>query len=650
VNLKSKIYLYFLIPIVVITISTVISNIQIKNARITSGWVNHTLIVISEANHLKSLVADLETGQRGYVITGEDKFLDPFVRAKKEWSQKLPSLKFKVADNSKQVQSLVNIDKKLKDWFSVAAYPEINARKNGDFSKASSLIKNETGKKITDELRFMLSKFVKVEEGLLEKRSEADMAQSKAVSYTINTLGFITFLFCAFFAFFFSRDILKALNMLLEGTQKISKGNYLTQVDESRSDELGILAKDFNKMACFIHNSQEELIAANNSKTIFLANMSYEIRTPMNGILGMIDLLRGSKLNPNQFDMIETIRVCGDGLMTILNDILDLSKIETGKISLEETQLNLNKCIEDVIALLSFKAEQKHLELVYDRPENASLWHEGDATRVKQIIVNILSNAIKFTDSGKINIRLEINESNSSVEDQIKIVVNDSGIGISKDAMEQIFHSFSQADSSTTRKYGGTGLGLSISNKLAKLMNGAITVESSEGDGSTFTVSLKLVRTHEGSHSAGVELSRPHYGGELLFTQYPLKILVVEDNEINQKIIKLKLAAYGYPCEMVENGHEAIMIMKEQGPDFFSLIFMDMQMPVMDGVTATEKIVCTYGDQAPPIVAMTANVFTEDRKRCFAAGMVDFVAKPIDSNELKRVLKKFGEQPEKKVA
>jgi signal transduction histidine kinase/ActR/RegA family two-component response regulator len=376
---------------------------------------------------------------------------------------------------------------------------------------------------------------------------------------------------------------------------------------------------------------------AQRTKSLFLANMSHEIRTPMNGITGMASLLGQTSLTKEQRGYIDTIRSCTDTLLTVINNILDFSTMESGKIVLEEKETDLRLCVEEVLEIFMARALKAGILLhcYIDEDVPARIITDGD--RLRQILINLVGNAIKFTEQGEIRVRLFLPPTPLPPDTppghiQIGFEVKDTGIGINQDQFDLLFQSFSQVDSSVSRKYGGTGLGLTISDKLVQLMNGHITVASDAGKGSAFTFTIL-------THPALLKnITSTIPGIPVLSGKYPLCILLAEDNPINQQLALIILTKMGYNPIIAVNGKEVLQHL-EKAP--FDLILMDIQMPEMDGLEATRLIRAGNGHQ-PVIIAMTANVTRQDRDECIAEGMNDYLSKPVDLDQLVYMLKKWG--------
>ena len=362
--------------------------------------------------------------------------------------------------------------------------------------------------------------------------------------------------------------------------------------------------------------------AATRAKSAFLANMSHEIRTPMNAIIGLTYLLRQSALTTEQSNRLDKIDAAAQHLLSIINDVLDLSKIEAGHLELEQTDFALGTILDHIRSLVSAQAKAKDLDVEIDY-DGVPEWLRGDPTRLRQAILNYVSNAIKFTERGTIWLRVKLLEENAE-ELLVRFDVQDTGIGIPQKSLPVLFEAFTQADVSTTRKYGGTGLGLAITQRLAKMMGGEVGVDILQNQGSIFWFTAKLRRGHsvttrEAQQSKQVEIIlRNHFAGH--------RLLLVEDNPINREVALELLHSVDLTVDTAENGQDALEKIRA---NTYALVLMDVQMPVMDGLTATKAIRTQLGQADLPVLAMTANAFGENKQACLTAGMNDFVAKPV---------------------
>lgn len=398
---------------------------------------------------------------------------------------------------------------------------------------------------------------------------------------------------------------------------------------------LRLLFKHVDQLLEQEHSLRLYAESAANSKSRFLANMSHEIRTPIGGVMGLLDMLADSSLTQQQKAQLQLARQSARLLSHIVDDILDFSKIEAGKVVIKKEAFCLDRFFEQTLAVIRPKLADNQNQLSFTKSWSSSAWVNGDETRLSQILLNLLSNANKFTEQGKIQVNAELTDQNNVYN--LQVSVQDSGIGISAQQLAELFEPFHQLEQPTTKKIQGSGLGLVISRQLTELMGGQIKVRSESQQGSTFCISLPLEKTNKPKEDNQVLAN--HASPRL-----DLSVLLVEDNEINQLIVTDLLENLGCQVMLAVNGKQALAKLRKLGTDAVDLILMDCQMPEMDGYSATQAI--RRGDAGPawkaiPIIALTANALDEDKAKCLAAGMTDYLTKPVDKTLLRQTLQGF---------
>jgi len=475
-------------------------------------------------------------------------------------------------------------------------------------------------------------------------------------------------------ALLMSNQIVRPILTLSNAFGRLRRGEFNTRVQQTSGGELGILERGFNEMASRVALTQEELLSevaqttsdlqttmdaleernieldlarknalkSSQAKSEFLASISHEIRTPMNGIIGFARLLGKTELNSTQADQLRAINDSAENLMSIINDVLDFSKLESGRIIYHAQPFRLRMMIKSLLKMFTPEAREKHLELigmVYDDVPDHVV---GDAMRVRQVLTNLVGNAIKFTAQGKVTLRVMLDGEPDSTDERLCFSIQDTGIGLQPECLENLFQAFTQADSSTQRVYGGTGLGLSISKRLVEDMNGTIGAESEPGKGSTFWFSLPLVVASESEVEPVYEPLSAHFTSRQLSkesntTLKGLRVLVADDNEINLHLAESVLASHEARVWRAEDGFQAL---QQAASTVFDIILMDVHMPGMTGLEAAKQI--RYGEgpnAATPIIAVTADALANNHRQVFDAGMDEVVIKPVDEQQLITTIK-----------
>ena len=462
---------------------------------------------------------------------------------------------------------------------------------------------------------------------------------------------------------FTMRVLARPLSLLREGMTSVRQGRFEPIQVSATRDEIQDLGESFNRMIEELNVSHDEIrqhrelleerirqrtedlekamrtaLASSQAKSEFLANMSHELRTPMNGLLGMLDVVLDSKLEEEQKEQLEIAQRSAYSLLALLNDILDLSKIEAGKMMIESIPYHPRTVLEDCVKSFQARASQKGIALHFEMDPVVPREVLGDPLRVRQIAANLLSNAVKFTDSGWVNLRLSAKHAGAGYSDhapsagvwEMNIEVSDTGPGIEAHKLSSIFDKFTQADGSITRKYGGTGLGLAIIKQLVEMQGGRVHVESKVGKGSKFTVILPyqpVESTPVASPAARPAILRT------ADTSGQVRLLLVEDNLVNQRVVMASLRKKGYRIDVASNGREALAKLDTGGPGY-DLVLMDVQMPVMDGLETTRMIRRNSRWDRLPVIAMTAHAMNGDKERCLQAGMDAYISKPIQPAHL----------------
>ncbi len=578
-----------------------------QSNKISTGWVDHTELVIQNSNELLMGLVNHQTGLRGFLLTNDTALLEPY-------NASLPSLKLHFDELNRltkedQHQQL-RLDT-LKNLFvqRVGFSKEIIIQnQEGQLSNVQKAFIAREGEFITHKIKSLLNEIKIREYKLLAERREINDQQIKNKNLLFIILALVSFIITIF---------------SVVGIRKNTKMSIAAQLENDALEDKSLILESERASAVELARQSQITIAL---KQQFLANMSHEIRTPMTAIIGFSKVVLKTDLTEKQKEYISAIKTSSDALLVLINDILDLAKVDAGKMTFEQTEFEMESDIKAMLHLFDLKIQEKNLTLITEYDSRIPKYLVGDSVRLNQIILNLMSNAIKFTAKGKITVCVRLSDSNEE-KVTIEFVISDTGIGLAEHMIPTLFESFQQATSSTARQYGGTGLGLAIVKQLVERQGGSIHVKSKINEGSTFSFVLSFNKKNtEIESESEIKSSVP----ELPVEVEKIKILAVEDTPLNQLLLKIILDEFGFVGDYAENGKVAIEKLQTNSYD---IILMDIQMPEMNGIEATEYIRKKMNSNIP-IIALTADVTMDDLEKCKAVGMNGHISKPIDEKKL----------------
>lgn len=612
-------------------------------------WVAHTHIAVARAQELLTLIVDMETGVRGFLISGNDVFLEPYDQSIALWREKIEIISSQVSDNPSQVERLQVIDNTLNHWLITSVDQALNQRHlvstgRADMQSIVELVQQKTGKRIVDSIREQVAEFIAIEDKLIEIRTEKSAQSAQRTSLTLLFGTLFSVIVSVGVAVWSSNRVKRQITSLLTATKKVTLGDLagghsilknikhhegkdeLAKLSEGLKDmTLSLVANDV-KMRDYNTQLQAEgkrAEQAAKAKSDFLSTMSHEIRTPINGVLGMTNLLLESPLDREQQKMALSARMSSESLLTIIDDILDFSKIEADKIEFEMIDFDLSELVESVGAMLHVSAEKKGIDLTCPASAIINRGYRGDPGRIRQILSNLVSNAVKFTESGEVAVRVSITANPNDI-DLIRFEVKDKGAGISQEQQKKLFSRFSQVDSSTTRKYGGTGLGLSICKRLTEMMGGTIGVESVVDIGSTFWVEIPL-------HKSTQQINTPSLSNK----SNTQRILIVDHLNSRAELLSQLLDHLGISYHLTNNGEAAFsqLISTNLTPHAFSTVILDYDTPDISAIEFVERLAQHSNIKQPHIIV--SSTVTQRRE----AGLLQndhingYLTKPITQSD-----------------
>lgn len=659
-NTRKKIMLGIGAPIMLffVLVGTIYNSLQYILK--TDDMVRHTHEVLDQSQQMMLHMVDMETGMRGFLLTGKEEFLEPYERGRAHVHQSIAQLVIKTSDNPKQEPVLNQILALLTTWENAVAQPNIAFRRqvgaNASMVEIATRVDEAKGKYYFDQMRDWMQIFEDEERRLMILRVDTnDMAvqETYAAIYIVFSL---ILLLGGLLVWLISKNIADPLIVAKSVMSRFIAGDHQARIPQmKRHDEISAMAVTFNELADKLSENEQRLIqqaaerqgaeekavAASKAKSAFLSTMSHEIRTPLNGVLGVAQILKKSQLDTEQNKHVDTILSSGSLLLSVLNNVLDMSKIEAGNIVVEQLSFECRDLILSLSSPYKHLSHERALDFAVSIELGSTNILQGDPNKLQQILNNLLGNAFKFTHQGTISLSVQTldpadHEYIHDADVTLKITVADTGKGIGEQRLPYIFDAFSQEDDTITRRFGGTGLGLSIVKQYCEHMGGSIHVVSEEGNGTTFSVILPYQQATEAQLLDQLAQERP------VVTQ-PLPelcILLVEDNPINAMIAKNILQSHGHQVIHAEDGQQAVeQVQRCSGID---MILMDIHMPVMDGMQATQAIKAMPDYAGIPIIALTAESFDDRVSKFLAVGMEDILTKPYTEEQMLQIIAKVA--------